>query len=286
MQRRQLDSGVSTDHFEPTTHPSVPPSFLFRPVSPIDLSTKGRRHGNKDSNSRRDPRDVCWRSPEDPRHERLRRLVNRRLPDIGRRERGKRRLQVEWAADKGYGTVRTTTNNFGRWCAIKQGDIFQPPHEAVAGILKHLRRPVEPDPRFKVDDFNILDPCAGEAKALVQLAEGLGVSKDHVFAIELNARRAARIAEAYTDVRLLGPCSFEATSITRRSFSMVYLNPPLDDEFGGGGREEVKFLRPAVAPRVGRLPRSKAWPSFEQIPWFCTTCPESRDRPRPIRCRR
>jgi hypothetical protein len=27
---------------------------------------------------------------------------------------------------------------------------------------------------------------------------------------------------------------------------MVYLNPPFDEEFGGGGREEVKFLRQAV----------------------------------------
>jgi Uncharacterised methyltransferase family (DUF6094) len=127
----------------------------------------------------------------------------------------------------------------------KQG-FYPAPPEAIAGILKHLRRPVEPDPRFKVDDVNILDPCAGEAKALVQLAEGLGVSKDHVFAIELNVSRAARIAEAYPDVRLLGPCSFEATRITRHSFSMIYLNAPFDDEFGGGGREEVKFLRQAV----------------------------------------
>ena len=128
---------------------------------------------------------------------------------------------------------------------IKQG-YFPAPPEAIAGILKHLRRPVEPDPRFKVDEVNILDPCSGEGKALVQLAEGLSISPGHVFAIELNASRAARIAEAYPDVRLLGPCSFEATRITRHSFSLVYLNPPFDDEFGGGGREETSFLRQAV----------------------------------------
>ena len=39
---------------------------------------------------------------------------------IGRRERGKCRLQVERAAGKGYRTVRTTTNKFGRWCAPKK----------------------------------------------------------------------------------------------------------------------------------------------------------------------
>ena len=80
----------------------------------------------------------------------------------------------------------------------------------------------------------------------MQIAQGLGVLPGHIFAVELNASRAARIADAYPDVRLLGPCSFEATRITRHSFSLVYLNPPFDDEFGGGGREEVKFLRQAV----------------------------------------
>jgi hypothetical protein len=129
---------------------------------------------------------------------------------------------------------------------VKQG-YFPAPSEAIAGILRHLKIPVlPPDPKYKREDINVLDPCAGEAKALVQLAEGLDVSKDHVFAVELNASRAARIAEVYPDVRLLGPCSFEATRITKHSFSLVYLNPPFDDEFGGGGREEVKFVRQAV----------------------------------------
>ena len=129
---------------------------------------------------------------------------------------------------------------------LKQG-FYPAPPEAIAGILRHLKIPdPPPDQKFKPEDVNVLDPCAGEAKALVQLAEGLGVSKDHVFAIELNASRAARIAEAYPDVRLLGPCSFAATRISRHSFSLVYLNAPFDDEFGGGGREETSFLRHAV----------------------------------------
>ena len=129
---------------------------------------------------------------------------------------------------------------------VKQG-FFPAPPEAIAGILRHLKIPdPPPDSRFKAEDINILDPCAGEARALVQLAEGLGVSPGHVFAVELNARRAATIAETHPEVRLLGPCSFQATRITRQSLSMVYLNPPFDDEFGGGGREEVTFLRQSV----------------------------------------
>ena len=35
---------------------------------------------------------------------------------IGRRERARCRLQVEWAKRNGYRTVRTTTNKDGRWC--------------------------------------------------------------------------------------------------------------------------------------------------------------------------
>jgi hypothetical protein len=129
---------------------------------------------------------------------------------------------------------------------VKQG-YFPAPPETVAGILGHLKIPdPPPDSRFKAEDVNILDPCAGEARALVQLAEGLGVSKGHAFAVELNARRAAVIAESHPEIRLLGPCSFEATRITRQSLSLVYLNPPFDDEFGGGGREEVTFLRRSV----------------------------------------
>jgi hypothetical protein len=129
---------------------------------------------------------------------------------------------------------------------VKQG-YFPAPPVAITGILQHLKIPdPPPDSRFKREDINILDPCAGEGQALVQLAQGLGVSNGHVFAIELNASRAARVAEAYSDVRLLGPCAFEATRITKHSFSLVYLNPPFDDEFSGGGREEVKFLRHAV----------------------------------------
>jgi hypothetical protein len=126
---------------------------------------------------------------------------------------------------------------------LKQG-FYPASPDAIACILRHLKIPdLPPD---KPGDVNILDPCSGEGKALVQFAESLGVSKDHAFAIELNVSRAARIAEAYPGVRLLGPCSFEATRITRHSFSMIYLNAPFDDEFGGGGREEVKFLRQAV----------------------------------------
>ena len=66
------------------------------------------------------------------------------------------------------------------------------PPEAGAGILGHLKVP-DPPPQSHSEggDINILDPCAGEARAVVQIAEGLGVSPGHVLVVELNARRAA-----------------------------------------------------------------------------------------------
>ena len=67
---------------------------------------------------------------------------------------------------------------------VKQG-YFPAPPEAVAGIVRHLRMPDPPPGSLsRAGDVNILDPCAGEARALVQIAEGLGVSPAHVFAIE------------------------------------------------------------------------------------------------------
>jgi hypothetical protein len=107
-----------------------------------------------------------------------------------------------------------------RLASVVEQGYFPAPPAAIEGILKHLKIPdPPPDPRFQAEDLNILDPCAGEVKALVQLAEGLGVLPGHVFAVELNAPRAATIAESHPEVRLLGPCSFMATRVTRHSFS-------------------------------------------------------------------
>ena len=110
--------------------------------------------------------------------------------------------------------------------------------EAAAGILQHLVPGGE--------QITILDPCAGEGKALKQLGEGLGVPEENLYAIELNSLRAERLAEAYPKINLLGPCSFMATEISVSSFSLVYCNPPFDDEMGGGGREEVTFVRKSL----------------------------------------
>ena len=119
---------------------------------------------------------------------------------------------------------------------IKQG-YFPAPSEAIAALCSHL----------KTDEgTNILDPCAGEAAALTQIAAYLDIPSTSVYAIELNAARAQRIGEAHPELHLLGPCSFMGAKISKASFSCVYLNPPFDSEMGGGGREETFFLRYAM----------------------------------------
>ncbi len=122
---------------------------------------------------------------------------------------------------------------------MKNG-FYPAPEEAIAAILKHLEKPVVPE------RCTILDPCAGQGKALIQLADGLGLPRSNVYAVELNTGRANAIRAAYPDINLLGPCSFTGSRISARSMSLVYLNPPFDDEMGGGGREETAFLRQAA----------------------------------------
>ncbi len=92
---------------------------------------------------------------------------------------------------------------------VKQGHFPAPP-EAVGGIIRPLKiLDRSPDCRFKNEDVNILDPCAGVARALVQFAEGPGVWPSHAFAVELIARRGSVITESHPSVRPLGQCSLE-----------------------------------------------------------------------------
>jgi hypothetical protein len=92
---------------------------------------------------------------------------------------------------------------------------YPAPPKAIAGTLRHLKTPdPPPDAKFKREDVDILDPCAGAAKALVQIAEVLGVSWGHVFAAALNASRSAFIAEHHP-----GGFAVSALSALRRQTS-------------------------------------------------------------------
>ncbi len=87
---------------------------------------------------------------------------------IGRRERGKCRLQVERADGKGYRTVRTTTNKFGRWCAPKESTY----RESVYVVIRDF------EDEHQVVWLAVGNPAAqwGGAHVTIQYANGEGFS--------------------------------------------------------------------------------------------------------------
>jgi hypothetical protein len=87
---------------------------------------------------------------------------------IGRRERGKCRLQVERAEGKGYRTVRTTTNKHGHWCAPKKSTY----RNSVYVVIR------EYDDEHQVVWLAVGNPAAqwGGAHVTIQYANGEGFS--------------------------------------------------------------------------------------------------------------
>jgi len=117
-----------------------------------------------------------------------------------------------------------------------KGGYYAAAPEAVAAVLERLRPP-------ELGECLVLDPCAGEGKALVQLAQGL---KAVPYGIELSADRAAKVRESLPEGRALAPADFLRCAISPRSFSFIWCNPPYDYATGGEGRVESEFLERAV----------------------------------------
>lgn len=88
----------------------------------------------------------------------------------------------------------------------------------------------------------VLDPCCGEGDALAALLEAAGVSERNGYAIELDEGRSVAVRKKLPASRVVGSADFLGTTITGQSMSLVWLNPPFDDEYGGGGRVEMEFL--------------------------------------------
>jgi hypothetical protein len=99
-----------------------------------------------------------------------------------------------------------------------KGAYYAAAPEAVAAVLQRLRPPDE-------GECLILDPCAGEAKALLQLAQGLHAVP---YGIELSEDRAAVVRWSLPEGQALAPADFFRCAISHRSFSLVWCNPPYD----------------------------------------------------------
>ena len=127
-----------------------------------------------------------------------------------------------------------------RLAAQAKGGFYPAPVEAVALAASYLAPP---------DDkpFTILDPCAGRGSAIGRLANLLGCPKQHTYVIELDEARSATCRDHLGEAaHVVGPSSFFGAAITPKSFSLVWCNPPFDDEIGGGNRVEGQFLARAT----------------------------------------
>jgi hypothetical protein len=123
---------------------------------------------------------------------------------------------------------------------------FYPAHpQAIAELVKHLRcKP--PDPTKKADSPCILDPCCGKGTAIKQIADALGVPEPNVFTVELDTERGKAVKELIPGGNHISPASFLGCQITGSSFGLAYVNPPFDNELGGGRREEEAFAQRAI----------------------------------------
>lgn len=119
---------------------------------------------------------------------------------------------------------------------VKAG--FYPiPPEALAHILKALT--------FE-GDVNVLDPCAGKGKALKQIVEYVGKETEfeaHPYAIELDEGRAQTVRQEFGE-GALAPADCYNCQVTAGSIQLLFLNPPYDNELGGGSTE-MQFLQHA-----------------------------------------
>lgn len=122
-----------------------------------------------------------------------------------------------------------------RLAGQRKAGYFPIPPEAMAEVVERLRAD---DPT----KLTICDPCAGEGAALEQLGNALGVPQDSLYAIELSQGRGSRVRERMPLANVLEPASVFGCQASFNSFSAIWLNPPYDDELGGGGREEQAFL--------------------------------------------
>lgn len=117
---------------------------------------------------------------------------------------------------------------------IKSG-YFPAPDEAIDMALERLVPHVS-------GNMAIVDPCAGKGDALARIASNLNVDPAQTYAVELDSGRAADMKAAHPAWNTLAPCSAHTVGCQAGSFSLAWVNPPYDNELGGGSRVEFQFL--------------------------------------------
>ncbi|MFS0783438.1 DUF6094 domain-containing protein [Bacillus sp. 1P06AnD] len=106
-----------------------------------------------------------------------------------------------------------------RLASESKGGFYATPVEEMSYIVKALK--VTPG-----EKVNLLDPCAGEGKALSHMAKQLESTHQcscTTYGIELEKGRAATAALNLDHVLA---CGYEETRISHEAFSALYVNPP------------------------------------------------------------
>ena len=130
-----------------------------------------------------------------------------------------------------------------RQTAQMKGGFFPVPIPALQEVLDRIEPPDENQ------KFYVCDPCCGEGEALATIAAHYKCDPRRVFGVELETGRHALASERLPSSNILH-ANFLSCDISDHSFSFMWLNPPFDDEIGGGGRVEHDFLKHATRTLV------------------------------------
>ncbi len=120
-----------------------------------------------------------------------------------------------------------------------KGGYYAAHPDAIAAAMERV---IPPE-----DGCFVFDPCAGEADAITQIADLLGGT---AYGVELEETRSVTVRKLLGD-RALAPADIFGTAISPKCWSLAWVNPPYDDQLGGGGRVEMNFVRqvyPQIAP--------------------------------------
>lgn len=122
---------------------------------------------------------------------------------------------------------------------VKAG-YFPAPPEAIAHVMSYI------DPPADGGAVTIFDPCMGRGDAIKQFADAWNVPHENVYGAELDEGRGAAAVAAMPRANILQPADGTTIATGFNAFSFAWVNPPYDDEIGGGGRMEQTFLDTAA----------------------------------------
>lgn len=129
-----------------------------------------------------------------------------------------------------------------------QGQLRMGYYPADPDLVRRITNLMEwPDPNHPAI---LLDPCCGEGEALQEFGPsvcrryGIELAKNRYETTVSRLNCTTAVNHGLTSHVLHG--AFEHAQISERCFSACWLNPPYDDELGGGARTEFRFLQKAT----------------------------------------